>query len=200
MLLSTTIPIIWRDEINAAIEMLNDRDAEGCINALHTLLLNPRVPDYWRIRAYVLCGKATNDWYEAENYQYAAELLWAVSRRLWPAGYDEDFDQTLHTNRTFLDEFAVDLDAEMPDELREFRKNAEKKEQEQAAAMSEENDSTDEEWDESANPSDEGEVEMQDFGQDSPPGDVSPYDPEAVMIEAAGDETWEEVKGGSDEE
>ena len=92
------------------------------------------------------------------------------------------------------------MDAEMPDELRQFRKNAEKKEQEQAAAMSEENDSTDEEWDESANPSDEGEVEMQDFGQDSPPGDVSPYDPEAVMIEAAGDETWEEVKGGSDEE
>jgi hypothetical protein len=48
-------------------------------------------------------------------------VLWQFSRRLIPEDVDQEFDRTLRVNRTFLDQIAVELVEEMPDELRALR-------------------------------------------------------------------------------
>ena len=45
-------------------------------------------------------------------------MLWRLSRRLLAQGVDDEFDRTLQINRGFLDQIAVMMVNEMPDELK----------------------------------------------------------------------------------
>ncbi|KAI5205979.1 hypothetical protein E4T38_03994 [Aureobasidium subglaciale] len=130
----------WSEQIDAAADMLGKRDEEGGISKLKSLLLDSRLPCYWRIRAYAFLAKASEDWYEAEvsriqvqdtpmltmskDYQYAAEILWTSTRNLIPFKQDDDFDEVTDENRFFLNRLAVQMDTEMPEDLRTFRKRS----------------------------------------------------------------------------
>jgi hypothetical protein len=60
-----------------------------------------------------------------QEYQRHAEMLWRFSRRLLAENVDHDFDRTLRTNRTFLDQLAVELIEEMPEGIRGSGEEAE---------------------------------------------------------------------------
>ncbi|KAI5202874.1 hypothetical protein E4T39_04451 [Aureobasidium subglaciale] len=112
----------WSEQIDFAADMLRRRDEAGGISKLKSLLLDSRLPCYWRIRAYAFLAKASEDWYEAEDYQYAAEMLWTSTRNLIPFKQDNDFDEVTNENRSFLNRLAVQMDTDMPEDLRTFRK------------------------------------------------------------------------------
>lgn len=59
-------------------------------------------------------------------------MVWRLSRRLLTEGVDEEFDRTLRINRGFLDQLAVEMIDEMPDEIRGLLKET-KAESEQGA-------------------------------------------------------------------
>jgi hypothetical protein len=52
-------------------------------------------------------------------------MLWRLSRKLLARDVDHEFDRTLRINRGFLDQIAVELVEEMPDELRGMQEEAE---------------------------------------------------------------------------
>jgi hypothetical protein len=52
-------------------------------------------------------------------------MLWRLSRRLLARDIDHECDRTLRINRSFLDQIAVELVEEMPDELRGLQEEAE---------------------------------------------------------------------------
>jgi hypothetical protein len=51
-------------------------------------------------------------------------LVVASRRRLIPVDIDHEFDRTLQVNRGFLDQIAVELEEEMPDQLRALQEEA----------------------------------------------------------------------------
>lgn len=53
-----------------------------------------------------------------QRYQRQAEILWQMSRRLISVDVDHEFDRTLQVNRGLLNHIAVELEEEMPDQLR----------------------------------------------------------------------------------
>jgi hypothetical protein len=59
-----------------------------------------------------------------QRYQKQAEILWQMSRRLIPVDVDHEFDRTLQVNRGFLDHIAVELEEEMPDQLKALQGEA----------------------------------------------------------------------------
>ncbi|KAI5268647.1 hypothetical protein E4T47_07694 [Aureobasidium subglaciale] len=146
----------WSEQIDAAADMLGQRDEEGGISKLKSLLLDSRLPCYWRIRAYAFLAKASEDWYEAENtpmltmskdYQYAAEILWTSTRNLIPFKQDDDLDEVTDDNRSFLNRLAVQMDINMPEDLRTFRKRSdgegEQAEEGEASSTSDDNEDQD---------------------------------------------------------
>jgi hypothetical protein len=59
-----------------------------------------------------------------QGYQRQAEILWQMSRRLISVDVDHEFDRTLQVNRGLLNHIAVELEEEMPDQLRGLRGEA----------------------------------------------------------------------------
>jgi hypothetical protein len=59
-----------------------------------------------------------------QRCQRHAEVLWQMSRRLIPVDIDHEFDRTLQVNRGFLDQIAIELEEEMPDQLRALQEEA----------------------------------------------------------------------------
>jgi hypothetical protein len=59
-----------------------------------------------------------------QRYQRQAETLWQMSRRLISVDVDHEFDRTLQVNRGLLNHIAVELEEEMPDQLRALRGEA----------------------------------------------------------------------------
>lgn len=59
-----------------------------------------------------------------QRYQRQAEMFWRLSRRLLPEGLDDEFERTLRINRGFLDQIAVMMISEMPDELKDLQEEA----------------------------------------------------------------------------
>jgi hypothetical protein len=133
--------------MSRAVDLLEQGNSQTCILTLQTLLLQPRLPFFWRIHALTLLAHSVDDWFEAkvrapsrvqpspggrrttlimmQTYQRQAEMLWRLSRRLLAEDVDHEFDRTLRINRGFLDQIAVELIEEMPDELRGLREEAE---------------------------------------------------------------------------
>jgi hypothetical protein len=134
-------------QMSRAVDLLEQGNSQTCILTLQTLLLQPRLPFFWRIHALTLLAHSVDDWFEAkvrapsrvqpspggrrttlimmQTYQRQAEMLWRLSRRLLAEDVDHEFDRTLRINRGFLDQIAVELIEEMPDELRGLREEAE---------------------------------------------------------------------------
>ena len=145
-------------KIQQAVNMFSQNNEQAGISTLKTLLFQPKLPPFWRIHALALLAHSVDDWLEAkvsilpssvpspesgpvhgrttltimQKYQRQAETLWQLSRRLLAAGVDDEYDRTLHINRGFLDQLAVEMVNEMPDEIRGLLDKA-KAESEQGA-------------------------------------------------------------------
>ncbi|CAD0085132.1 unnamed protein product, partial [Aureobasidium vineae] len=63
-----------------------------------------KTPRFWRIQTLTLLANAVEDWYEAETYQQAAEMLYKSTRILFPPGCDDGMDAALYRNRLLLDQ------------------------------------------------------------------------------------------------
>ncbi|KAG9673510.1 hypothetical protein KCU99_g4927, partial [Aureobasidium melanogenum] len=120
----------WSQQLYAAFDMFEMDDKQGCISILQAVLSEPSVPRYWRIQALVALATAVDDWYDAEEYQQEAEILYRSTRNLFPRGCDTDMDTLLARNRILLDHLALELDDTMPDVIRALREQEEGEEQE----------------------------------------------------------------------
>ncbi|KAG9728816.1 hypothetical protein KCU73_g12278, partial [Aureobasidium melanogenum] len=85
----------WSQQLYAAFDMFEMDDKQGCISILQAILSEPSVPRYWRIQALVALATAVDDWYDAEEYQQEAEILYRSTRILFPRGCDTDMDTLL---------------------------------------------------------------------------------------------------------
>jgi hypothetical protein len=66
------------------------------------------------VPVYVVCS-------HQQRYLYSAEGIWRTTRQLWPVGEDEHLDKLMAMNRVYLDEIAVLMNEDMPDDLRDAR-------------------------------------------------------------------------------
>jgi hypothetical protein len=108
-----------------------------------------------------------------QRHQRQAEILWQMSRRLIPVDVDHEFDRTLQVNRGFLNHIAVELEEEMPDQLKALRG--------EATAEADEDDGTS--GDDDDRPDDEIH-DGSDKEQDAEDGDDVGHDGEEQEVEA----------------
>ncbi|KAH0369327.1 hypothetical protein KCU65_g3467, partial [Aureobasidium melanogenum] len=106
-------------------------EKQGCIAILQVIVKEPGVPRYWRIQALVALATAVDDWYDAEEYQQDAEILYRSTRILFPRGCDTEMDTLLARNRVLLDHLALELDDTMPDGIRALREREEGEEEQE---------------------------------------------------------------------
>ncbi|KEQ65713.1 uncharacterized protein M437DRAFT_23824, partial [Aureobasidium melanogenum CBS 110374] len=119
----------WTQRLYAAFDMFEMDDKQGCITILQAIVSEPGVPRYWRIQALVALATAVDDWYDAEEFQQEAEVLYRSMRILFPRGCDTDMDTLLARSRVLLDHLALELDDAMPDSIRALREQEEGEEE-----------------------------------------------------------------------
>lgn len=100
-------------------------------------------------------------------------MLWRLSRRLLSQDVGQEFDRILRINRSFLDQIAVELVEEMPDELRGLQKEVEG-EPEQVADGDKETSGDDGEPDKSLNEEDNNEADHSRDEQEVETSETSP--------------------------
>ncbi|CAD0098603.1 unnamed protein product [Aureobasidium mustum] len=114
----------WSQQLYTAFSMPRN-DKQNCIPILQAILSDANVPPYWRIQALVALASAVTDWYEAEEYQQEAEILYRLTYMVFPKGCDDETDGLLARNRNLLDHLALELEDTMPDSIRALREEAE---------------------------------------------------------------------------
>ncbi|KAF2166335.1 hypothetical protein M409DRAFT_23527 [Zasmidium cellare ATCC 36951] len=97
-----TVDRKFTKRFNEVAQLYDDDALEECINKGRTLLDDPALPRYHRMKTWVLLGSIVGDWEEAEEFCVKARSLWRIE--LWettdeleeaigkeePEGYDYD--------------------------------------------------------------------------------------------------------------
>jgi hypothetical protein len=60
------LPIMALFKIQQAIDLFGQGNEQAGISTLQTLLLQPKLPPFWRIHALALLAHAVDDWLEAK--------------------------------------------------------------------------------------------------------------------------------------
>ncbi|KAG9688219.1 hypothetical protein KCU95_g12079, partial [Aureobasidium melanogenum] len=79
-----------------------------------SLLTDPDLPRYYRIKTLILLASATKEWRQKESLRLRAEHTWTESRRLHPEGQNTTTDTVLAELRESLDELKTEQQKTMP--------------------------------------------------------------------------------------
>ncbi|KAG9846101.1 hypothetical protein KCU98_g6628, partial [Aureobasidium melanogenum] len=82
--------------------------------ACETLLTDPELPRYYRIKTLILLASANKEWRQKESLRLRAEHTWTESRRLHPEGQNNTTDTVLAELRKSLDELKTEHLKTMP--------------------------------------------------------------------------------------
>ncbi|KAG9655048.1 hypothetical protein KCU95_g10553, partial [Aureobasidium melanogenum] len=82
--------------------------------ACETLLTDPELPRYYRIKTFILLASANKEWRQKESLRLRAEHTWTESRRLHPEGQNNTTDTVLAELRKSLDELKTEHLKTMP--------------------------------------------------------------------------------------
>ncbi|KAH0335156.1 hypothetical protein KCU81_g9172, partial [Aureobasidium melanogenum] len=82
--------------------------------ACESLLTDPDLPRYYRIKTLILLASATKEWRQKESLRLRAEHTWTESRRLHPEGQNTTTDTVLAELRESLDELKTEQQKTMP--------------------------------------------------------------------------------------
>jgi hypothetical protein len=53
-------------QMRLATDLLNQGNEQQCASVLQTVLLQPKLPPFWRIHALALLAHTVDDWFEAK--------------------------------------------------------------------------------------------------------------------------------------
>jgi hypothetical protein len=107
---ASAIDQAFTDGLNEAGDLYNSDRLDECIDKTRTIIADPAIPRYHRIKALILLASAVSGWQEAYDLHVEAETIWRVVRRRHPEGDDTDIDGYMQDLRESLDEIGAVLD------------------------------------------------------------------------------------------
>ncbi|KAI4719890.1 hypothetical protein E4T48_03880 [Aureobasidium sp. EXF-10727] len=104
----------YEKDYKNASTAINAGNIDDGLATCESLLTDPELPRYYRIKTLILLASANKAWRQKEDLRLRAEHTWNESRKLHPQGQNETTDSVLAELRASLDELKTEQTETMP--------------------------------------------------------------------------------------